>query len=166
MMNARGIRLNSGTWELGNAFEASSMSTSRKVLDLRPGENSVNVKVRVLEVGESRVVETKRGPRTLSEATVGDETGRVVLVLWGDHAGKLKEGKVVQLQNAFTTVYREKVQLNLGNMGSFVETDDEGFVKAEEIPEDMPRASGDFRPQRRRRDFRGRDESYRGRPKW
>jgi replication factor A1 len=78
----------------------------------------------------------------------------------------LKEGKVVQLQNAFTTVYREKVQLNLGNMGSFVETDDEGFVKAEEIPEDMPQASGDFRPQRRRRDFRGRDDSYRGRPKW
>ncbi|RDD53880.1 MAG: single-stranded DNA-binding protein [Candidatus Korarchaeota archaeon NZ13-K] len=142
------------------------MSTSRKVLDLRPGESSVDVKVRVLEVGEPRVVETKRGPRTLSEATVGDETGRVVLVLWGEHAGKLREGDVVELQNAFTTVYRGKVQLNLGNMGRLSETNDEGFVKAEDIPEDMPEAQGDFRPQRRRRDFRGRDEGYRGRPKW
>ncbi|MEM0017556.1 MAG: single-stranded DNA-binding protein [Candidatus Korarchaeum sp.] len=142
------------------------MSTSRKVLDLRPGENSVNVKVRVLEVGESRVVETKRGPRTLSEATVGDETGRVVLVLWGDHAGKLREGDVIELQNAFTTVYRGKVQLNLGNMGSFSETSGEGFVKAEDVPEDMPEAPSDFRPQRRRRDFRERSEGYRGRPKW
>ncbi|MEM3928893.1 MAG: single-stranded DNA-binding protein, partial [Candidatus Korarchaeum sp.] len=117
-------------------------------------------------VGESRVVETKRGPRTLSEATVGDETGRVVLVLWGDHAGKLREGDVIELQNAFTTVYRGKVQLNLGNMGSFSETSGEGFVKAEDVPEDMPEAPSDFRPQRRRRDFRERSEGYRGRPKW
>lgn len=141
------------------------MSTNRKVSDLRPGESNVNVKVRVLEVGESRVVETKRGPRTLSEATVGDETGRVTLVLWGDHAGKVREGSVIELQNAFTTVYRGKVQLNLGNMGSFFESSDEDFVKAEDVPEEVPEAPRDFRPPRRR-DFRGRNEGYRGRPKW
>ncbi len=149
-------------------LEASSMSTSKKVSELRPGDNSVNVKVRVIEAGEPRVVETRKGPRTLSEATVGDETGRVTLTLWGDHAGKLSEGQVVELQNAFTTVYRGKVQLNLGNLGSIAEAEDSDVVPADQIPEDVPEAPEDYRPPRRRRSYGGygRDNSYRGRPRW
>ena len=125
------------------------MSTSKKVSELRPGDNSVNVKVRVLEAGEPRVVETRKGPRTLSEAIVGDETGRVTLTLWGDHAGKLSEGQTVEVQNAFTTVFKGKVQLNLGNYGSINEIDDSEVVKAEEIPEEFPEAPEDYRRPRR-----------------
>ncbi len=142
------------------------MSTSKKVSELRPGENSVNLKVRVIEAGEARVVETRRGPRTLSEAVVGDETGRVTLTLWGDHAGKLSKGQVVELQNAFTTVYRGKIQLNLGNLGNLVEVDDPEMVEIDNIPEDSPEAPEDYRPPMRRRRSYDRGSGYRGRTRW
>ncbi len=126
------------------------MSVEKKVSDLKPGEDGVNLKVRVLSVSESRVVETRSGPRTLSEAVVGDETGRVTLTLWGDHAGTLEEGQAVEVQNAFTTVFRGKVQLNVGRRGKLEQIDDSEVVSAEEVPESFPEAPNGYRPYRRR----------------
>jgi replication factor A1 len=120
----------------------------KKVMDLAPGSDGINVRVRVLEAGESRVVETRSGSKTLSEALVGDETGRIGLTLWGDHAGKLKKGQVVEVQNAFTTAFRGKVQLNVGNRGSIQQLDDSSMISAEEIPEESPEAPEGWRPRR------------------
>ena len=122
---------------------------TKKVMDLTPGSDNVEIRVRVLEVTEPRVVETRSGSRTLSEAVVGDETGRVSLTLWGEHAGKLAEGQAIAIHNAFTTAYRGKVQLNVGRRGSIEEIDDSEVVKAEDVPEDSPEAPENWRPRRR-----------------
>ena len=90
---------------------------TRKVMDLREGEDNVSVKVRVLETREPKVVQTRRGPRTISEAIVGDETGRMKLTLWGKHAGTLQEGEAIEITGAWTTQYRGEVQLNVGYRG-------------------------------------------------
>ncbi len=55
-----------------------------KVGNLKPNMESVDVTVRVLEASEARQIQTKNGVRTISEAIVGDETGRVKLTLWGN----------------------------------------------------------------------------------
>ena len=120
-----------------------------KVKDLRPGMNRVDVRVRVLEVKPTRTVQTRRGPRTLSEAVVGDETGRVKLTLWDRNAGKLVEGQAVLLKNAYVTSYRGEAQLNIGRYGSIQPVDDDSVVEADEVPEFTPR--GGFQPFRRRR---------------
>ncbi|MCE4603958.1 MAG: OB-fold nucleic acid binding domain-containing protein [Aeropyrum sp.] len=111
-----------------------------RIMDLKSGMRNVSIKGRVLETGEPKVVETRRGPATLSEAVVGDETGRVKVTLWGDHAGKLKEGEVVRIDGAWTTSYRGKVQVNAGRESRIERLEDESAPKEEEIPEESPSA--------------------------
>jgi replication factor A1 len=125
----------------------------RKVSQLREGEDDITVRVRVLEVGETKTVQTRRGPRTLSEAVVGDDTGRVRLTLWGKHAGSLQEGEAVEIRGAWTTSYRGEVQLNVGYRGEIDRIPDADVPPAEEVPEETPKASS---PRRGTRGFYGR----------
>ena len=123
-----------------------------RVIDLREGMNGVSVRVRVLEAGEAKVIKTRKGPRTISEAIVGDESGRVRLTLWGKLAGSIKKGEAIEIRGAWTTVYKGQVQLNVGAKGSII--GDEDVVREDEIPEDTPKPKTQYtqttrRPQRR-----------------
>ncbi|MGC9072247.1 MAG: OB-fold nucleic acid binding domain-containing protein [Acidilobus sp.] len=122
----------------------------RKVSDLREGEDNVDIKVRVISVEPPKTIHTQRGDRTISEAIVGDETGRIKLTAWGKQAGRLQEGDAVELKGAWTTAFRGQVQLNIGSRGSIDKIDDSEVPKAEEIPQSTPTAQGGGqRPPRR-----------------
>ncbi len=123
---------------------------SVKVSDLRDGMDGVSVRVRVLEVSGEKVINTRRGPRTISEAVVGDETGRVKLTLWGRHAGSLREGEAVEIRGGWTSSYRGEVQLNVGARGEIERISDDEVPEASEVPEERPKA-----PPRPRRPQRG-----------
>ncbi len=148
-------------------FELGQMESSRKqsgstaptnIIDLKSGMENVNVVVRVISTTPPRTIETKKGTRTISNAVVGDATGRVEAVLWGEKTTALKEGQVVSIQGAWVTEYRGKLQLNIGKNTSITEAPQESVP--EEIPEEEPKATGrpsgsrPFRPQRR--GFKGR----------
>ncbi|MEM0373447.1 MAG: OB-fold nucleic acid binding domain-containing protein [Sulfolobaceae archaeon] len=140
-----------------------------KIQDLKPGMEQINVLVRVLQVNEPRVVQTRNGTRRLSEAIVGDESGRTKLTLWGKHAGTLKDGQVVMIKGAWTSVYKGQVQLNAGSKTVIEEASPESVPEASEIPEtsptapEMPRRGG-FRGGRGGgRGFKGGRGGYQGR---
>ncbi len=114
----------------------------RKVSSLKEGEDNVSVRVRVISTSEPKIIETRKGPRRISEAIVGDETGRIKLTLWGKHAGTLREGEAVEVKGAWTTSYRGDVQLNVGYRGSIERISDDEVPGAEEVPEETPKASG------------------------
>ena len=122
-----------------------------KISELKPGMDNVIVRVRVLEAEAPRVIETRRGPRTISEALVGDETGRVRLTLWGRVAGTLSQGEVVEIQGAWTTSYRGNVVLNVGGRGEIRRLNDSEAPRPEEIPEETPRAPQRYRGSSSRR---------------
>ncbi|BCU68230.1 single-stranded DNA-binding protein [Sulfolobales archaeon HS-7] len=130
-----------------------------KVGNLKPNMSNINVKVRVLEAGEQREITTRNGVRTISEATVGDETGRTKLTLWGKLAGSIQAGKVIVIENAWTSVFRNQVNLNAGNTSKISEADGDAFPSESEIPQNSPEAPEGYRPQRR--NFRGRGRGYR-----
>ncbi len=115
--------------------------SSRKISSLREGENDVTVRVRVIKVEEPKVINTRKGPKRISEAIVGDETGRIKLTLWGKHAGTLEEGEAVEIQGAWTTSYRGDVQLNVGYRGEIRRIGDEEVPREEEVPEETPKAT-------------------------
>jgi len=135
-----------------------------KISDLKPGMNNVNIRVRVLEAEAPRTINTRRGPRTISEAVVGDETGRTRLTLWGHAAGSLQAGDTVMISGAWTTSYRGQVVLNIGGRGNIVRVDDTTLPPEDEIPEKTPQVPPDWRPPRRSSGFgRPRRRSYRQR---
>jgi len=126
-----------------------------KISDLKPGMDNVSVRVRVLEAEPPRTINTRRGVRTISEAVVGDETGRVRLTLWGNAAGNIEPGTAVEIKGAWTTAYRGQVVLNVGSRGEINTLDDSEAPREEEVPEETPKAPPDWRPPQRSSGFRG-----------
>ena len=127
-----------------------------KISELKPGMNNVSVRVRVLEAEAPKTINTRKGPRTISEAVVGDETGRVRLTLWGNAAGSIEPGSAVEIKGAWTTAYRGQVVLNVGGRGEINTLDDSEAPTEEQVPEETPRAPPDWRPpQRTASGFRG-----------
>lgn len=126
-----------------------------RISDLRGNMDNVSVRVRVLEAGEAVVINTKNGPRTISEAVVGDDSGRVRLTLWGKIAGSIKKGDALEIKGAWTSVFKGQVQLNVGVKGSIARIDDGEVPKEEEIPESTPTAPDERRREGERRGFGG-----------
>ncbi|ABU82133.1 OB-fold nucleic acid binding domain-containing protein [Ignicoccus hospitalis] len=118
-----------------------------KIKDLKEGK-SVTIRGRVLEVSEKRVVNTKYGPAELSEAVVGDETGRVRVTLWRDKAGSLEVGDVVEIRDGWTTSYKGEVQVNVNRRTEIVKLDDSEAPSPEEIPEERPKSTARAGPSR------------------
>ncbi len=133
------------------------MSRGRsKIADLKPGMERVSVLVRVIDPGEVRRITTRSGERTIREATVGDETGRVKLVMWGRSIKSLSRGNVIEVSGAWTTVFRGKVQLNVGGPENVRVVEDSGEVPpVESIPMEEPKTEG-AAPRRPTRGFRPR----------
>jgi len=132
------------------------------VIDLKPGMENVHVVVRVLEASSPKVIRTKAGERTISEALVGDKTGRVKLTLWGQVAGSIKEGQVVEIIGGWTSTFKNAIQLNVGSRGKILSASDELVPPADEIPEASPKFEGEGGGFRRppRRGGRGRPRSW------
>lgn len=121
---------------LDRSRETTGASSVISVIELRPGMENVTVRVKVLSVGKPRVIETKKGTRTISSAVIGDNTGRVEAVLWGEKTASLREGDVVEISGAWVTEFKGKVQLNVGKSTSITRLP-ENAVQGE-IPEKEP----------------------------
>ena len=86
------------------------------VEELKPGLRGINVKVKCASKNEEREVIARRTGETLrvTEALVGDETGSVLLTLWNDDIDKMEVEKNYVLSNAYTTVFKSSLRLNIG----------------------------------------------------
>ncbi len=131
-----------------------------KVMDLKPNMNNVSLTARVIKVEQPKTINTRSGTRTISEVVIGDDSGKVKLTLWGKAiAGKVKEGDVVEIKNAWTTVFKGSVQLNVGGEGNIVEIQSNDIPDAASIPDNYPKVPEGFKPEfrnarRLRRPFR------------
>lgn len=89
-----------------------------KISELKEGMGKVNVEAKVVEKDEPREIMTRDGRRTqLSNAVLEDESGTIILVLWGDDADKVKEGDTVKIENGFVKEWNNSLQLSVGKFG-------------------------------------------------
>lgn len=123
-------------------------STPVNIIDLKPGMENVTVRGRVLETTPPRTIDTSKGARTISNAVLGDASGRVEVVMWGDKVTSLKEGDVVEIKGAWVSEYKGKVQLNIGR--STTVSPVESTEIPEQIPDNEPKATGSYVPRPRR----------------
>jgi replication factor A1 len=93
-----------------------------KIESLKPYARSVNVKGKVLKVGEARVV--SQGEHRVADALIGDETGCIFLTLWDDDVVKYAEGDVVQINNGHVSVFRGSMRLSAGKYGTAKKIDE------------------------------------------
>ncbi|HLE54868.1 MAG TPA: hypothetical protein VI999_06495, partial [Thermoplasmata archaeon] len=95
-----------------------------KVKDLTPESKQVNVLAKVVGLSEEREITSRFGEaRKLVEATVGDETGTVLLTLWNDQIGQVAKDQVVLVDNGYVSLVRGHIRLNVGKYGSLAKSE-------------------------------------------
>jgi replication factor A1 len=90
-----------------------------KIEDLRAGMKKVNVMAQVLETAEPSKVHTQfRENAVVSNATIGDDTGKILLCLWDQQVGSVHVGDCIEVKNAHVATFKGDRQLRLGKNGS------------------------------------------------
>jgi len=92
-----------------------------KVGDLVVGSRGVNVVIKVLSVGDERVVVSRRDGSThrVAEALVGDETGTVLMTLWDEDIDLIREreGSTIVVRGGYVGAFGNSMRLNIGRYG-------------------------------------------------
>jgi hypothetical protein len=95
------------------------LNVSTLIQNLRHGMKRVNLQAEVLDRSTSARVYTQYGnSATITNAVIGDETGKVKLCLWNEQADSLSTGDTVQIRNASVSTYKGEKQLRLGKGGT------------------------------------------------
>lgn len=101
-----------------------------KIGDLTRYSRGVNIKVKVVEMGEPRTVFSRRddSEHRVAEALVGDDTGCILLTLWDNAIDEVSIDDVIDIKNGYVNIFRRSMRLNVGRYGIREKID-------EEIPE-------------------------------
>ena len=81
--------------------------------DAKNQSSDINVVGRIEEKGEVKTANTKYEETQVCDCYIVDDSGRCKLTLWGEDTGKVKNGDTVSIQGAYTTTFRNEVQLNV-----------------------------------------------------
>lgn len=107
-----------------NRREEKALSEMTKIAGLTPASRQVNLIGKIMAKPPERSVSSRFGDveNRICEATIGDETGTITLVLWNENIDKVKEGDVVSIENGFIKIFRQSMQLNIGRYGKLTES--------------------------------------------
>lgn len=89
-----------------------------KIADIREGMSNISLEGKVVEISESRSVNTRFGKREVASALIKDETGEISLTLWQNQIDKVRIGDRISIKGAFVTRFKEKLQVNVPRSGS------------------------------------------------
>ena len=90
-----------------------------KIGDLREGMKKVNVIAEVLQTAEPSKVHTQfRDNALVSNAVIGDETGKVMLCLWDQQVNAVSIGDHIEVRYAHVASFKGEKQLRLGKNGT------------------------------------------------
>jgi single-stranded DNA-binding protein len=93
--------------------------THLKIENLRVGMKKVNVIAKVLETSEPSKVHTQfRDNALVSNAWIGDETGKIMLCLWDQQVNAVSLGDTIEVKNAHVAMFKAEKQLRLGKNGT------------------------------------------------
>ena len=105
-----------------------------RIENLRAGMKLVEVKARVLEIPEPRLVFTRFGSSAIvTNILIGDETGTIRLSLWNEQIKTVSVDNVIQIENARVAAFRGERQLRIGKNGKLRVIKDAKFPSAEEL---------------------------------
>lgn len=88
-----------------------------KISELNFNSKKVSITAKVTEKREPREVNTRMGKTIVTNAVLEDETGSIILVLWGDESTKVNEGDTLKIDNGYVTEWSGQLQLNIGKFG-------------------------------------------------
>jgi ssDNA-binding replication factor A large subunit len=89
-----------------------------KIRDIEDGDSEINVEGEVTEKSYAREVRSKYGRVLMvADATLKDETGKIVLTLWNEQVRQVMVGDKVKIENGYAKSFRNVLQLSTGKYG-------------------------------------------------
>lgn len=88
-----------------------------KISEIKRGMSSISIQAKIVDVSESRAVNTRYGKRNVADATLEDDSGQINLSLWENQIHSVSVGDTIILSGAFVTEFRDKLQLNIPKSG-------------------------------------------------
>ena len=87
-----------------------------KISELTASTKKVNITGTIAEIDKEPT--RLEGGYIKREATLQDNTGSIMLVLWDQDVNKIKVGDTVTIENGYTKTYRNKLQVSKGKYGT------------------------------------------------
>ena len=110
----RGILKKHGaTTPIQSSF-VTAASVSKKISALSGSEQNVDILAKVV-FSDKKQVTIKGSPRVIVSGILGDETGTASFTVWDGENCELEKGAVYLFKNAYTKLWNDKIQINLGN---------------------------------------------------
>ena len=88
-----------------------------KISEITPGSSKISIEAKVVEKQAVREVNTKFGQNTVCETVIEDESGNIILVLWGPQANEINVGDNLKIENGFVKEWNGNMQLSVGKFG-------------------------------------------------
>ena len=88
-----------------------------KINEIKEDSRKINVEAKVVEKEGTREVNTRFGKTKVANAVIEDDSGTMVLVLWGEEADKVKEGDTIKIDNGYVKEWNGSLQLSIGKFG-------------------------------------------------
>jgi ssDNA-binding replication factor A large subunit len=91
-----------------------------KIANLTPQSRRVSLTAKIVSTNPLREVVSRRDGTShkVGEFMIADETGSVLLTLWDADIEKVKDGDTVEIGNAYVTLFRGQMRLNIGKFGT------------------------------------------------
>jgi replication factor A1 len=120
-----------------------------QIAELSPYSRGVNLKVCVINKGqETEVVSRKDGSvYRVAEALIGDPSACVLMSLWNETIAMVEEGSNYKITNAYITVFKNSMRLNLGRKGTMEKIDEE-IQANQDVNMSEKRYESQFNPRR------------------
>ncbi len=129
------------------------MEETTKIKDLTPESRRVNVLAKVVSIGEPKQIQTRFGEeKSVTEVYVGDDTGKIILSLWGEQAEQASDDKSIFIENGYISLVRGHMRLNVGKYGSLKAAEEE----VSELNEELDMSEAEHENTYRRRPYGGR----------
>ncbi len=84
---------------------------------LRANSNAT-IDATIIAISPVRDVTTARGPSQVADATLQDETGTILLTLWGDDTKRFSVGQKIRITDGWVKDFRGKLQISVGRTGT------------------------------------------------
>ena len=101
---------------------ATAPGIRKRISELTGSESNVDILVKIL-FAERRDVVIKGEERSIISGTLGDETGTASFTAWDADAVKMEKDSVYLISNAYTKIWNDRIQINLGNRCSVTKQD-------------------------------------------
>jgi replication factor A1 len=116
----RGIKRKYGAESTSTFMTADTLT--KKINELKGTEMNVDITAKAVFVDKKQI--TVRGtPKTIISGILGDETATAPFTIWEGEGVELEKGAVYLFKSAYTKLWNERVQINLGARGKVEKTD-------------------------------------------